>query len=74
MSLKGILIIGGDIALLALLCKLIFKKYTEVLKALRYFFTPEIVSIITKDYDNNLNYTLKLLLILGVLVACWERM
>jgi hypothetical protein len=68
MSLKGILIIGGDFVLLAVLCKLIFKDYKEVLKAFRYFFTPDIVSMLNKDYNSNFNYTHKILLILGLLL------
>lgn len=68
MSSKAILLLVVNIAILVLLIKIIFKTGKEFFKAIKYYFYPDIVSMLKKDFNNDFNYTHKLILLILVMI------
>jgi len=54
---KGWILVVVDIGIAILLAKLIFKTFKRFLTGIKYLFIPNIISVITNDWDNDFNYT-----------------
>lgn len=67
MSTKLILLLCANLIILTVCIRLIFKTFRGFLKGIWYFLKPNIVSLLQKDWDNDFNYTHRLLLV-GVIM------
>ncbi len=72
--MKILIVILFNLVVPIVLLKLFFKNWAGFKKAIYYFMKPDILSIIQKDYDNDFNYTHRMLFFLIVigLIACAE--
>ena len=52
-----------------LIGKLIFRNFKNFKRALYYIIYPDIISIIKKDYNNDFNYTHRMLAFVGILLV-----
>ncbi len=68
MSTKTAIILLINLVLALLLIKVIFKTFKNFLRSIYYYLYPNIISILKKDYDNDFNYTHKLLLFIVIIV------
>ena len=68
MSTKTIIILFINLVLAVILAKLIFNTLKNFLRSIYYFLYPNIISILKKDYDNDFNYTHKLLLFIAIII------
>ncbi len=68
MPTKTAIILIADLILALLLIKLIFKTLKNFWRSIYYYLYPNIISILKKDYDNDFNYTHKLLLFIASLI------
>lgn len=69
MSAKTIIIIIVDLLIGVILAKMIFKTFKNFLRSIYYFFLPNIISIVKKDFQNDFNYSYRLLFLLIILVV-----
>lgn len=72
--MKVLIVLLFNLVVLIVLFKIFFKNLAGFKKAIYYFIKPDILSIIRKDYDNDFNYTHKMLffLVAAGLIACAE--
>ena len=69
MSAKSILLIVLNVVIAICLVKLILGSYKKFKRAVYYFLMPDIISIIKRDFDNDVSYSYRLLLIIILLIA-----
>lgn len=62
-------IIGLDILLSIILARILFGNVKNFIRSIYYLLLPDIVSLLKRDFDNDFNFTYKLLLFLGILLA-----
>lgn len=69
MSITGWILLTVDIGIAILLGKLIFKTFKRFLTGIKYILMPNIVSIIRNDWDNDFNYTHRMIFWAAILFA-----
>lgn len=67
MSEKSVLLIVLNVVIAICLVKLILGSFKNFKKAIYYFLMPDIISIIKRDFDNDVSYSYRLLLIIILL-------
>ncbi len=67
MSSKLAFLLLLNVSIFILLLKLVLGSFKEIKKCLRYLITPDIVSIIYKDFDNDFKYTHKFLFVVIIM-------
>ncbi len=69
MQTKTLILIILNTAFGFVLAMIIFKTFKNFLKGIYYLCLPNIFSIVKKDWDNDFNYTHKMLLWIVVMIA-----
>jgi hypothetical protein len=67
-STKSLFLIFTDIAILAVLIKLIFRNFKNLLKGILHFIYPTLLLFSKQQYDTNADYSNKFIFIMIILV------
>jgi hypothetical protein len=60
-------IIGLDILISIIIGRILFGNFKNLIRSIYYLLLPDIVSLFKGDFDNDFNFTYKLLLFLGIM-------